>query len=62
MDDRKLSKLIELAKGVHMNDHQRNEQRNSFVYGNTRIENEEVTREMVETISHSVPLSTGSTT
>jgi hypothetical protein len=56
MDDRNLSRLIELAKGVHMDDAQRNEQRNSFVYGNTRIENSKVTRELVEEISHGVPM------
>jgi hypothetical protein len=55
MDDRNLSRLVELAKGVHMNDVQRNEQRNSFVYGNTKIENSSVTRELVEEISHRVP-------
>jgi hypothetical protein len=55
MGDRNLSRLIELAKGVHMNDAQSNEQRNSFVYGNVRIENHKVTRELVEEISHGVP-------
>lgn len=58
MDDRNLSRLIELAKGVHMNDAQRNEQRNSFVYGNTKIENSNVTRELVEAISQGVPMAT----
>lgn len=56
MNDRNLSKLIELAKGVHVSDAQRNEQRNSFVYGNTKIENPNVTRELVDEISHAVPL------
>lgn len=51
MSDRSLSRLIELAKGVHMNEEQRNEQRNSFVYGNTKIENSTVTRALVEEIS-----------
>lgn len=55
MRDQNLSRLVELAKGVHMNDEQRNEQRNSFVYGNTKIENENVTRELVEEISHRMP-------
>lgn len=54
MSDRNLSRLIELAKGVHMNDEQRNEQRNSFVYGNTKIENSNVTRELVDEISLSL--------
>ncbi len=55
MQDRSLSRLVELAKGVHMTDEQRNEQRNSFVYGNTKIENGSVTRELVEEISRRVP-------
>ena len=57
MDDHNLSKLVELAKGVHMDDDQRNEQRNSFVYGNTKIENGNVTREMVEAISRDLRMS-----
>lgn len=55
MPDHNLSRLVELAKGVHMNDAQFNEQRNSFVYGNTKIENRDVTRELVEEISHRMP-------
>lgn len=57
MTDRNLSRLVELAKGVHMNDEQRNEQRNSFVYGNTKIENSNVTRELVDEISRNLPRS-----
>ena len=56
MDDRSLSRLIELAKGVNMSESQSTEQRNSFVYGNTKIENSEVTFELVEKISHEVPI------
>ena len=55
MEDRSLSRLIELAKGVHMNAQQPDAQRNSFVYGNTKIENSNVTRELVEEISQRVP-------
>ena len=55
MDDRNLSRLIELAKSVRMSEAQRNEQRNSFVYGNTKIENRNVTRELVEAISRGMP-------
>ena len=42
-----LSRLIEMAKAVKINDAQREEQRRSFVYGNTAVENEQITREMV---------------
>jgi hypothetical protein len=52
--DQNISRLIELARGVHMSDAQRAEQRNSFVYGNTKLENELVTREMVERISREI--------
>jgi hypothetical protein len=54
--DHNLSRLIELAKGVRMSTRQINEQRNSFVYGNTKIENSSVTREMVEEISREMPI------
>ncbi len=43
MDNKSLSELIELAKGIQMTDAERNAQRNSFVYGNTKIENQQVT-------------------
>lgn len=56
MNDRNLSRLVELAKGVQVSDAQRNEQRNSFVYGNTKIENASVTRELVEEIAQAIPL------
>jgi hypothetical protein len=42
-----LSRLIEMAKAVTVSDDQREEQRRSFVYGNTAFENENITREMV---------------
>jgi hypothetical protein len=42
-----LSRLIELAKAAKVTDAEREEQRRSFVYGNTAFENENVTREMV---------------
>lgn len=51
-----LSQLIEMAKSVQMNAAQRAEQRNSFVYGNTKIENDKITKEMVEKASK-IPVS-----
>jgi hypothetical protein len=42
-----LSRLIEMAKAVRVSEEQREEQRRSFVYGNTAIENDRITREMV---------------
>lgn len=43
----KLEELIEKARSVQMSEDEMREQRISFVYGNTRIDNEHVTREMV---------------
>jgi hypothetical protein len=42
-----LSRLIEMAKAVRVSEDQREEQRRSFVYGNTAFENHEITWEMV---------------
>lgn len=51
-----LSRLVEVARGVRMDDEQRNEQRSGFVYGNTRLENSNVTRELVDAIAQRMPL------
>ena len=43
-----LKKLFEVAKAAKPTPEQREEQRRSFVYGNTHLENELITREMVD--------------
>jgi len=43
-----LKKLIEAAKTAKPTSEQREQQRRSFVYGNTHFENELITREMVD--------------
>lgn len=43
-----LSQLVEMARAVRMDDAQQEEQRRSFAYGNTAIENSDITREMVD--------------
>lgn len=43
-----LQELIAKARTIKMDDNQMREQRLSFVYGNTHIENSRITREMVE--------------
>jgi hypothetical protein len=43
-----LHRLIERAKAVIMNPKEKEEQRRSFAYGNTNIENEKITRETVD--------------
>jgi hypothetical protein len=44
---KELEELVEKAKKINMTPEQATEQRRSFVYGNTHIENERITREMV---------------
>jgi hypothetical protein len=43
----KLATLIEKARAVRMSARESEEQRRSFAYGNTKIENDRITREMV---------------
>jgi len=43
-----LRNLLEAAKNAKPTLEQREEQRRSFVYGNTHLENELITREMVD--------------
>jgi len=43
-----LKKLLETAKTAKPTPEQREQQRRSFVYGNTHLENEMITREMVD--------------
>ncbi len=42
-----LEALVAKARRIQMTDEQMREQRLSFVYGNTYIENDRITREMV---------------
>lgn len=44
----KLIALLKRARSVTMTKEQREKQRRSFAYGNTKIENERITREMVD--------------
>ena len=43
-----LNELIEQARKSTMTAQQKEEQRRSFVYGNTHIENDDVTKEIVD--------------
>ena len=45
---KKLATLIEMARSVHMSPSASEEQRRSFAYGNTKIENDRITRQMVD--------------
>jgi hypothetical protein len=44
----KLSALIEKARSVKMSSQDWEEQRRSFAYGNTKIENDRITRQMID--------------
>lgn len=46
----KLNALIEKTKNIKMTPEQFARQRRSFVYGNTHIENERITRELVDQV------------
>ena len=43
-----LTQLVEQARKVQMTEPQKAQQRISFAYGTAKIENDDVTREMVE--------------
>ena len=45
-----LSRLIELARAIVMTEEQKEEQRRSFVFGNTDVENPNITRAMVDKV------------
>ncbi|WP_426123210.1 hypothetical protein [Pararhizobium sp. PWRC1-1] len=43
-----LNELIEKARKIVMNDDHREEQRRSFAYGSAKIENDDITREIID--------------
>ncbi len=47
---KELEALLEKTKKIEMTPEQIRTQRRSFVYGNTHIENERITREMVDEV------------
>ncbi len=49
-----LQALLKAARSVQMTREQREEQRRSFAYGNTHIENERVTRTTIEDAARSL--------
>lgn len=44
---KELQDLVDRTRKIEMTENQLREQRRSFAYGNTHIENERITREMV---------------
>jgi len=47
-----LAQLVQNARKIEMSSHEIREQRRSFVYGNTYIENDRITREIVTEADH----------
>ena len=45
--DKSLSELLEWSKKIEMTPQQQEQQRRSFAYGNAKIENDRITREMI---------------
>ena len=45
---RRIDEIIEKAAKVQMSDEEKEAQRRSFAYGNAHIENERVTKEMID--------------
>jgi hypothetical protein len=45
---KELEQLLEAAKNIPFTAEQKEEQRRSFAYGNTNIENPRITREMID--------------
>jgi hypothetical protein len=54
-----ISQLVEMAKAVHITDEAREEQRRSFVYGNTAFENPDITREIVDSQAEKIKAENG---
>jgi hypothetical protein len=54
MSEEELNELLDAAKLATPTPEQQEAQRRSFVYGNTRLENELITREMVDRAAESL--------
>lgn len=46
-----MERLLELAKKVVMSDEEREEQRRSFAFGNSKIENDNITRDLINELA-----------
>jgi hypothetical protein len=52
---RELKPLLKAAERARMTPQEREEQRRSFAFGNTAIENDRITRELVDTEAEQLP-------
>jgi len=55
-----VQELVKAARSVPFSTEEREAQRRSFAYGNTSIENERITREMIDEQAESLKLATAS--
>ena len=51
MTNMEFARLLERAKGIRMSSGEREQQRRSFAYGNANIENEAVTRDVIDEVA-----------
>ena len=51
MKEDKLNKLLKKTKGHKMTTEEQEAQRRSFAYGNTSINNDQITRELIEDVA-----------
>jgi hypothetical protein len=49
--EQNISRLIEMAKAIMPTEAQNEEQRRSFVYGNTAFENPKISRQLVDKVA-----------
>jgi hypothetical protein len=60
MSNDKLNELLEIAKTVSMTSQEQERQRRSFAYGNTKIENKDITPEAIESAASALASSESS--
>ena len=60
MSNDKLNELLEIAKTVSMTSQEQERQRRSFAYGNTKIENKDITPEAIESAASALAASESS--
>ena len=52
--EKSLVELMEWSKKVQMTPQQQESQRRSFAYGNAKIENDRITREMIDSAANAI--------
>ena len=58
----KLKDVLDATSGIRMDAEQREAQRQSFAYGNTKFENDHITRDTVERASRELKIAEGKAT